>query len=67
MNDSSKAELEEGIKAMESLIHKCENAQKSITQGTSQWTTLSRRLRAFQLAHRILSEKLAEIKNIGNE
>jgi hypothetical protein len=59
----SKAELEEGIKAMESLIRKCENAQKTIAKGTSQWTTLSRRLRAFQLAHRILCDQLAEVKD----
>jgi hypothetical protein len=39
-----------------------EEAQTSLHQGTSQWTTLSRRMKAFSLAYQIVSEKLDELK-----
>jgi hypothetical protein len=61
LQDWTKEELTEGIKAMESLIGKCEKAEDKIVFGTSQWTTLSRRLKAFRMAHSLLSEKLAQL------
>ena len=60
MTNFSTSELEEGLKAMESLVNKSMKAQETLTPGTSQWTTLSRRLKAFKMAYTIISDKLNE-------
>lgn len=56
----TKEELAEGVQAMSSLIHKCEKAQETIAPGTSQWTTLSKRLNAFRMAYSILKQQFDE-------
>ncbi len=60
MSHYSVDELLEGKKAMDSLIKKCEKAQMSIKEGSSQWTTLCRRLKAFRMAAAIIDEALAK-------
>jgi len=56
----TKAELEEALHAMESLVKKSETAQSTLTEGTSQHTTITRRLKAFNMAYAIILEKLVE-------
>ena len=56
----TKIELEEALRAMESLVMKSEKAKSTLTEGTSQHTTITRRLKAFKMAHAIILEKLVE-------
>ncbi|HBG32637.1 MAG: hypothetical protein A2102_04540 [Tenericutes bacterium GWF2_38_8] len=56
----TKIELEEALKAMESLVKKSEKAQSTLKEGTAQHTTITRRLKAFKMAHAIILEKLVE-------
>lgn len=56
----TKAELEEGLKALDSLIQKSEKAFLKLKEGSSQHTTLTRRINAFRLASKIIKDKLEE-------
>ena len=55
----SRQELEQGLKAMASLVQKSEKALSHLLPGSSQHTLLSRRLAAFILARDLILEKLA--------
>lgn len=50
-------EVREGLKALASLIAKSNKALAGLKAGTAAHTTLTRRLRAFELAQRLLMEK----------
>lgn len=56
----TKSELEEGLKAMESLISKSEKAQMTLKEGTAQHTIITRRLKAFKMAYTMIAEKLID-------
>ena len=58
----SKSDLESGLVAMNSLIHKSEQAFLSLKKGTAQWTLLERRMKAFVMARDLLEEKLNDMK-----
>lgn len=58
----TESELKEGIKALDSLIQKSEKAFLNLREGSSQHTTLTRRMHAFRLASKILKEKLEELQ-----
>ncbi len=61
MNSYTITELEEGIKALTSLVSKSEKALLSLKEKSSSHTTLTRRIKAFKMALEILTEKLNEI------
>ena len=61
MEDRSRGDLEEGLRALDSLIGKSRKALEHLKPGTSQHTTLARRLRAFTLAREIIAEKLENL------
>lgn len=46
--------------AIPKLIHKCEKAQESVTQGTSQWTLLDRRITALRIASTLITKSMME-------
>ncbi|MDR3188061.1 MAG: hypothetical protein LBT94_02605 [Prevotellaceae bacterium] len=60
MDTFTKPELEEALQTFSSLMHKCEKAQKNFEQGTSQWTTLNRRINASRIASALIAKLLAE-------
>lgn len=61
------SELESGLVAMTSLIHKSEQAFLSLKKGSSQWTLLERRMKAFVMARDLLEEKLQQLKEKDNQ
>ncbi|PKK87425.1 MAG: hypothetical protein CVV63_01075 [Tenericutes bacterium HGW-Tenericutes-8] len=60
-------DLESGLVAMTSLIHKSEQAFLSLKKGSSQWTLLERRMKAFVMAKDLLEEKLHDMKEKDNQ
>jgi hypothetical protein len=60
MDNYSKEELEEALRAITSLISKCEKAQEKLTQGTSQWTLLKNRIKALRISSTLISKALEE-------
>lgn len=58
MNNYSDEELKEAIRSIESTISKCEKVMPKMKQGTSQYTLLVRRIKAFQIALSLIKEKL---------
>ena len=61
MDDFTKEELEEALRAIESTIGKCEKAQPKLKQGTSQHTLLVRRIRALNIASSLITRELESI------
>lgn len=59
-------ELKEGLLSLESLINKSEKALKNLPIGSSQWTLLTRRLKAFKMAYQLILNEI-EIADEGNQ
>lgn len=53
-------ELKEALRAITSLISKCEKAQEKLRQGTSQWTLLRNRIKAFHISSSLITKALEE-------
>jgi hypothetical protein len=47
---TTRAQFIEAHRSLSSLLQKCEKAQEKINQGTSQYTLLTRRIEALQIA-----------------
>jgi hypothetical protein len=60
MENYTKEELEEALRAIESTIGKCEKAQLKLKLGTSQHTLLIRRIKAFRIASALITRELGE-------
>ena len=58
MDNFSKEELEEALRAITSTISKCEKVQPKLKQGTSQHTLLIRRIKALQIATELIIKAL---------
>jgi hypothetical protein len=56
----TKEELEEALKSITSTLNKCEKVK--LTQGTSQWTLLIRRIKAFNISIALIKKELDEHK-----
>lgn len=54
-------ELEEALRALDSLIGKCEKVQLKLREGTSQHTLTKNRLKAFYIAKALITKTLTEI------
>ena len=52
-------ELDEALTAVQSIIHKCEAAQKKFPRGTAHHTLLERRLRAMYLSRALICRELS--------
>ena len=63
MNQYTKEEYTEAIRAIASTIAKCEKVLPKLKPGTSQHTLLIRRIKAFQIALTLIKEKLEETSN----
>ncbi|WP_312782722.1 hypothetical protein [Brevundimonas sp.] len=55
----SETDLSEALRAVESLIAKCEKAILKLPVGASQHTLLDRRIAALRLARDLIEERLA--------
>ncbi|MDL2218234.1 hypothetical protein LJC27_06205 [Christensenellaceae bacterium OttesenSCG-928-M15] len=58
MEEYSKEELQEALRAIVSTIHKCEKAQLKLQPGTSQHTLLVRRIKALRISEVLIEREL---------
>lgn len=58
MENYTKEELEEALKAIDSTIRKCEKVQPKLKEGTPQHTLLIRRIKALQISSTLISREL---------
>lgn len=56
-------ELTEALRAVNSIIHKCEKAQEKFPKGNSHHTLLRNRLKAMHISKALITDKLAEIES----
>ena len=59
MDGYTREDLAESLTAVESIIHKCEAAQKKFSPGTSHHTLLKRRLKAMYLSRALICRELS--------
>lgn len=62
MPDYSVAELTEALRAINSIIHKCEKAQEKFPEGNSHHTLLRNRLKAMYISKALITEMLAKME-----
>lgn len=60
VNEYTKEELEEALRAINSTIIKCEKVLPKLKQGTSQHTLLIRRIKAFHIATSLIKKALGD-------
>jgi hypothetical protein len=58
MDEYTKEDLEEALRAIASTISKCEKVQPKLKQGTSQHTLLIRRIKALNIASALIKREL---------
>jgi hypothetical protein len=56
----TKDELSEALRAITSLINKCEKVQLKLREGTPQYTLTKNRLKAFCIASALIEKELEE-------
>lgn len=61
MENYTKEELEEALRAIVSTISKCEKVQPKLKPGTSQHTLLIRRIKALRIASSLITRELESI------
>lgn len=58
MLDYTKEELAEALRAINSIIHKCEKAQEKFPEGNSHHTLLKNRLKAMYISKSLITGEL---------
>jgi hypothetical protein len=58
MDQYTKEELTEALRAVTSIIHKCEKAQEKFPEGNSHHTLLRNRLKAMVISKALIEEAL---------
>ncbi len=58
MDEFTKEDLEEALRAIASTISKCEKVQPKLKEGTSQHTLLQRRIKALHIATALIKREL---------
>ncbi|HQA21554.1 MAG TPA: hypothetical protein PLD09_06755 [Methanomassiliicoccaceae archaeon] len=61
MDDVTREELEEALRAITSTIDKCEKVEPRLKRGTSQHTLLVRRIKAFKIATMLIRRELERL------
>ncbi|WP_144675508.1 hypothetical protein [Desulfitobacterium sp. LBE] len=61
MDDFTRADMEEALRAIASMINRTEKAQEKFAQGTWQHTMLSNNLKALHIALPMLTKALREV------
>jgi len=59
--DLSSNELSEALRAINSLLSKCEKVREKLAPGTSQYTLLKNRINALRISSFLISKALDEI------
>lgn len=60
MPDYNAQELDEALRAINSIIHKCEKAQEKFPEGNAHHTLLRNRLKAMHISKALITEALAK-------
>lgn len=60
MINYTQQELTEALRAIDSIIHKCEKAQEKFPEGNSHHTLLRNRLKAMYISKALINEALAK-------
>lgn len=63
MENYKHEELIEALRAINSIIHKCEVAQEKFPEGKSQHTLLKNRLKAMYISKALITDALSKIKS----
>ncbi len=63
MGKYNNEELTEALRAINSIIHKCEKAQKKFPEGKSQHTLLRNRLKAMYISKTLITETLSKVES----
>ncbi len=58
MNDYTKEELTEALRAVNSIISKCEKAQEKFLEGNSHHTLLRNRLKAMYISKSLIEDAI---------
>ena len=58
MEEFTKEELQEALRAIDSTIRKCEKVQPKLKEGTSSHTLLIRRIKALQISSALIKREL---------
>lgn len=58
MDKYTREELTEALRAVSSIIHKCEKAQEKFPEGTSHHTLLRNRLKAMYISKLLIEQAL---------
>lgn len=58
MDQYTKEELTEALRAVSSVIHKCEKAQEKFPEGNTHHTLLRNRLKAMYISKALIEEAL---------
>lgn len=64
MENYKPEELTEALRAINSIIHKCEKAQEKFPEGNSQHTLLQNRLKAMYIAEALITDALSKLEPI---
>lgn len=64
MEGYTKEELAQALRAIDSVIHKCERAQEKFPDGTSHHTLLKNRLRAMYISRALILRELGSDRDI---
>lgn len=67
MDNYTTNELNEALRAIDSIIHKCEKAQEKFPEGNSHHTLLKNRLKAMYISKALITEALTKIKSSKEE
>ncbi len=62
MENYKPEELTEALRAINSIIHKCEKAQEKFPEGNSQHTLLRNRLKAMYIAKALITDELSKLE-----
>ena len=60
MDSYTNKDLSEALRAINSLISKCEKSQEKLAQGTSQCTLLNNRIKALRISSSLIEKALKE-------
>jgi hypothetical protein len=60
MSDFEKKDLEDALRAVNSIISKCEKAQEKFQEGNSQHTLLKNRLKAMYISKSLLIDEISK-------
>lgn len=63
MGKYNKEELTEALRAINSIIHKCEKAQEKFPEGNSHHTLLKNRLKAMYISKELMTVELTKIES----